>query len=95
MGLKEAYQQKIEAQLDEWNAEIDRMKARASKAEADAKLEYDKQIKELRLKQQAVQEKLRNLKDAGEDAWEDLKAGVELAWESLGEAIKSANSRFK
>jgi len=48
----------------------------------------------LRSKQEAAQEKLRELKNAGEDAWEDLKAGTELACDSLGEAVKSATSRF-
>ena len=36
MGMKEAYQQKLEAQLDEWTADINKMKAKADKADADA-----------------------------------------------------------
>jgi len=95
MGMKEAYQQKLEAQLDEWTADINKMKAKADKADADAQLEYYKQIEELRSKQETAQEKLEELKEAGEDAWEDLKAGMENAWNSLGNAMKSATSRFK
>jgi hypothetical protein len=95
MGMKEAYQQKLEAQLDEWKADIDKMKAKADKADADAQLEYYKRIEDLRLKQQAAQEKLKELGEAGEGAWEDLKTGVELALSSLREAVKSAGSRFK
>ena len=95
MGMKEAYQQKLEAQLDEWTADINKMKAKADKADADAQLEYYKQIEELRSKQETAQEKLEELKEAGEGAWEDLKTGVELAWSSLGEALKSASSRFR
>ena len=95
MGMKEAYQSKLEAQLDEWTAEINKMKAKADKADADAQLEYYKQIEELRSKQETAQEKLEELKEAGEDAWEDLKAGMENAWNSLGNAMKSATSRFK
>ena len=95
MGMREAYQQKVEAQLDEWKAEIDKMKAKADKAVAGSQLEYYKRIEELRSKQKSAQEKLKELKEAGGDAWGDLKAGVDLAWESLGEAVKSANSRFR
>lgn len=95
MGMKEAYQQKLEAKLDEWTAEINKMKAKADKADADAQLEYYKQIEELRSKQETAQEKLEELKEAGEDAWEDLKAGMDSAWNSLGNALKSATSRFK
>ena len=95
MRLKKIYQQKLEAQLDEWTADIDKMKAKADKVEADAQLEYYERIESLRRKQQAAQEKLQELSDASEDAWEDLKSGIELAWESLGEAVKSAKSRLK
>jgi len=81
--------------LDEWKAEIDKLKAEAGKADADAQLEYYKQIEGMRAKQEAASEKLTEIKKAGEDSWEDLKAGVDLAWDSLGEAVKSATSRFK
>jgi hypothetical protein len=48
MGMKEAYQKKLQAQLDEWNAEIEQLKAKADKAEAESQLEYYKKIEELR-----------------------------------------------
>lgn len=95
MSMKDAYLQKIEAQLEDWKSEIDKMKAKADKADADMKLEYYEKIEELRTKQQAAQEKFTELKNAGEDAWEDLKAGVELAGVSLREALESASSRFQ
>ena len=95
MGMKEAYEKKIEAQLNEWKTDIDKMKAKADKADAEAKLAYYKQIEELRTRQEVAQKKLAELKASGEDAWEDLKAGIDRAWSSLGEAVKSAGSRFK
>lgn len=95
MSMKEAYEKKIEAQLEEWKSEIDSMKAKADKADADARIEYYKQIDSLRLKQEAAKEKLNELKNAGGEAWEDLKAGIELAGDSLWDAIKSAKARFK
>ena len=95
MGKKEAYQQKLEAQLDEWKADINKLKARADQADADTQLAYYKQIEELQSKQESAREKLKGLKEAGEDAWEDLKAGMDSAWNSLSQALKSATSRFK
>lgn len=94
MGMKEAYERKLQAQLDEWTAEIDKLKAKADKAEADTQLEYYKQIEELRVKQETAKEKLGELKEAGENAWEDLKAGINSAWDSLGNALKTAADRF-
>jgi len=95
MSMKDAYEQKLQAQLDEWGAEINKLKAKADNAEADAQLEYYKQIEELRSMQESASNKLVELKEAGDDAWEDLKAGIDSAWDSLGNALKSAASRFK
>jgi uncharacterized coiled-coil DUF342 family protein len=95
MSTKQAYEKKLQAKLDEWNAEIDKLKAKANSAEADAQLEYNRQIDELRTKQNEAQKKLDELKEASEDAWKDLKAGIENAWDSLGSSIKSAVSRFR
>ena len=95
MGMKEAYEKKLQAQLDEWSAEIDKLKARADRAEADVQLEYYKHIEELRSMQDAARARLSALREAGDDAWEDLKAGIDSAWSSLGSALKSAASRFK
>ena len=95
MSMKEAYEKKLQAQLDEWNAEIDKLKAKAANAEADVQIEYHKQIGELHSLQKSANGKLSKLKEASDDAWEDLKFGVESACDSLGSAIKSAVSRFK
>jgi uncharacterized coiled-coil DUF342 family protein len=95
MSMKQAYQKKLEAQLDEWNTEIDKLKIKADKAEADVQLEYYKQIDELRSMQEAASSKLAELKAASDDAWEDLKAGMDSTWDTLGNALKSANSRYK
>ncbi len=95
MSQKEAYQEKLKAQLDEWSADLDKLKARAEKAEAGLKIEYHNEIEQLRAKKEAVEQKLSELKNASEDAWEDIKAGIETSWDSLSQAIKSAVSRFK
>jgi uncharacterized coiled-coil DUF342 family protein len=93
--MKEAYEKKLQAQLNEWSAEIDKLKAKADSTEADAQLEYHKQIEELRSMQESATNKLDELRNAGDDAWEDLQAGIDSAWDSLGNALKSAASRFK
>ena len=95
MSMKEAYKKKLEAQFDEWKVEIDKLKAKANKAEADAQIKYHKEIENIRMKQEAVGEKLVELKDSGDEAWEDLKAGLDNAMKNLGDAIKTATSRFK
>jgi peptidoglycan hydrolase CwlO-like protein len=58
MADKDAYVQKLHAKLDEWNAEIDKLKAKADKAEADSRVEYQKQIENLKQKREKAQKSL-------------------------------------
>lgn len=95
MGMKEAYQEKLEAQLRIWNAKIEELKGKADKAEAEAKIRYQEQLQALRAKQEEAEKRLRELKAAGEGAWEDLKGGIEKVWDELRDAVEKAASRFK
>ena len=94
MSDKHAYEKKLQAQLDEWSAEIDRLKARADALEADAQLEYQRRIDELAAMREAAGERLEELRNASDDAWEDIKAGADEAWTQLEKAFLSAKSRF-
>jgi uncharacterized coiled-coil DUF342 family protein len=94
MSTRDAYVQKLQAQMDIWAAKIDALRAKAHMAEADAKLELNKKIDELEAKQSHTKDKLAEIRDSGDDAWEDLKSGAERAWHDLGDAVKSATSRF-
>jgi len=95
MELKDAYQDKMNARLREWQAKIDALKARADQAEAEQKINYYEEIETLRTKQQKVQQKLEELRSAGEGAWEEVKAGVEVAWTDLEDAVQRAADKFK
>lgn len=92
---RKAYEEKLDAQLEEWNAQIALFKARADKAKAEAKIEYYKTIEALQRKQNDAKVKLRELKTAGDEAWEDLKVGAEKAWAEVKTAYHDASSRFK
>ncbi|MGW8311914.1 MAG: coiled coil domain-containing protein [Desulfuromonadales bacterium] len=95
MNKKQAYEEKLKAQLDEWNAKIDVLKAKAEKTGAEARVDYRETIEELQKKRTKAKDKLQELRTAGDDAWKDLKTGVEQAWSSFGDAVDSAVSRFK
>jgi len=95
MSDKELYQQKMQAQLDEWKAQVDLLKAKASELSADAQLVIGKQIETLDTKIDDGKAKLSELAEAGEEAWEPLKAGVESAWDTLKSAVGEAAGKFK
>ena len=86
MGLREAYQEKVEAKLKVWSAQVKELQAKAELAKADAKVELHKHIQALQAKEEAVQHKLKELKAAGADAWEKAKPDLEKAVEHLQSA---------
>lgn len=95
MSDKKAYEKKQHAKIAEWRADIDKLKAKASQANATMKIEYDRKILDLQEKVVIAEAKLDELRSAGEGAWEDLKQGVDAAIHDLGEGFKAAASKFK
>jgi len=95
MANREEYQGKMEAQLSEWGADIDKLKARADQASADTKQGYYDQIETLHTKQASMQAKLQELKTSSDDAWEDLKEGLEHSWNQVKDSFNHAAARFK
>jgi len=95
MNDKELYQQKKEAQLAEWKADIDKLKAKASMASADVQLEMNKQIATLEDTIEKGKLKLSELTKATEEAYVTIKAGVESSWDSLKSTFTEAAEKFK
>ena len=95
MDDKELYQQKKQAQLDEWKAELDKLKAKAAEASADRKIELNKDIKHLEGKIDEGKAKLAEIEDASAEAWTSIKDGVDSAWDSMKHAFRDAASKFK
>lgn len=95
MSSRDEYIRRMQAKLDEWNADIDSLTVKAGEVSADARSECNEQIASLKAKQTAARQKIDELQHSGEGAWEDLKTGIELAWSAIGEAIDSARSRFR
>lgn len=94
MSSKEAYKRKVAAQMDEWQAEIDKLVAKSKGKEADSEIQYNKWISNLKSKKAAAQSRLDDVNKASTDAWEDLKDGVQKATDALSDAIKSAKKQF-
>lgn len=95
MTTKDEYVRKMHSKLDHWNAEIDKLAAKASQSRTEVGTEYHKQVEELRAKRDEAKNSLERLQSASEGAWEDMKAGLDMAWTAIGEAIDSAKSRFR
>lgn len=89
MSEKELYRQKLQAQLDEWKAEHAILKARASGADADARLAIINQTSSIEPKLEEAQGKLSELAEASENAWYTVKSEIESVWDSLKFAFRA------
>ena len=84
---KELYEQKMRARLEEWKAELDKLKAQARGTSADTQLEVNRRIEKLETAIKEGETRLAALAEASDDAWESIKEGVDAAWETLSSAF--------
>lgn len=82
MGERELVQQKMQAKIDEWTAELSQLKAKAKGASADAQLEMRRKIDNLESRLSDGHKKLNESADASGSKWDSLKESVSKWWES-------------
>jgi chromosome segregation ATPase len=94
MNKKDLYKQKLQAQLDEWQADVDKMKAKLGGASVGAKLEINQEINQLEGKLGEGRKKLEELSEATEENWENLKASIDETWEGIANSFKDVFGKF-
>jgi hypothetical protein len=95
MTTKQAFQQKLEAQLKEWDLKLAELIAKTQGAKAKIRAKIESEIADLSSKRGVAQTTLRELRERTEGAWEDLKTGAEKTWKEMYEALDRVVSRFK
>lgn len=88
-SLREAHQAKMKAQLDEWSAKLDLLRAKAAEAEAGAKIELHKAMDEMLKLQESAKQHLDRLASASADSWTDVKSSVEDVWTKVSAAVEA------
>ena len=92
---RKAFIEKLDAQLKQWNADIEKLEARAREAKAEARIKYEQQLRDLRTKKADAQTRLDEVKQAGDDARKTLRKGAENAFEEMKSAFATAASKLK
>ncbi|MFZ0467979.1 MAG: hypothetical protein WAL92_03580 [Thiogranum sp.] len=87
MSKQDNFIAKMKSRLDEWNAELHELEARAERAEASARDKYRHALEELREKRWAAEMKLEEIRRAGEETWEDLSDDAERTWTAFKAAL--------
>jgi hypothetical protein len=92
---RKIYYEKLDAQLDEWGAQIDQLKAKSATVKAEIVQDYKQALDNLQRKHAEGLIRLKELKASGDDAWDDLVAGLEKILAEGKAAYHNAVSRFK
>jgi chromosome segregation ATPase len=87
METVEAHVQKMEAELKQWGARLEKLMTEAHATSADAKVDYRKRLDDLKQKYAAAEKRFTELKAAGSGKWEIFQGGVESAWHELATAF--------
>jgi phage host-nuclease inhibitor protein Gam len=83
MGHTDPYVAKMEAQLKEWKAKIDGIKAKAQKASAEGRAELQKHVAAFETRYGEVSRRFDELRTAGEDKASAIKVRLENAWNAF------------
>ena len=91
MSKRDVYIAKVKLQLDELNAKLSELEAKAKAAKADARDKYREDMAKLRQHSDRAVAKLAELQSAGEGAWEGMVAEME----KLRDAVAHSFHYFK
>lgn len=81
--------------MDEWVAQVERLKAKAYGTRAEAQLELKQKIEALEGKIKQGKAKLAEIVDASDDSWESIKERVDSSWDLLKSSICDTEKELK
>ena len=89
MQIKEAYLQRVVAEVEDLTARVALLKARISKQKVSVKLEYYWELEYVRNRFAEFKRLVEELEDASDERIEDVQEATELAWKDLQHAVDS------
>ena len=95
MAKRDEYIAKMKLQLDELDAKMDKLEAKAKEAKEDARAKYKEEIANLRQQSRLAQGKLEELKASGEEKWDDMVAEMERIRDAIAHSYNYFKSQLK
>jgi hypothetical protein len=87
--IKQAYLDKMDAQLREVTAKVEVVKARVAKGSANIQLDFHKRMEAWGEKETSLKTKMDELRAAGVDRFDAMKTGVQDIWNDVTTLITS------
>jgi hypothetical protein len=94
-NIRQAYYDKIRAEIKQWRNKIEQLKAKGGNLEAGTKIKFYQHIEEIQNKIKTVEGKLQQLVQAGQGSWDAVKDESEKVLFGLKESIDGMLSKLK
>ena len=94
MEEKSEFKQKLDTQVNELEAQVDKLKLKAKEATEEAKEKYNELIDELEPKIANLKLRLKNISESSDLVWDDLKEGGVAIWEQIKSTFVKVKSHF-
>ncbi|MBI4417385.1 MAG: hypothetical protein HY563_01320 [Ignavibacteriales bacterium] len=78
-----------------FDAEIQKLSAKAEKARVDLKADIEEQVNVLKQQRDSARKKLDDLRSRSGEAWEEVREGADSAWRELRTSIDRAIKKFE
>jgi prefoldin subunit 5 len=93
MSKRDEYVAKMKQQLDDLNAQIGDLEAKAKAGQEGLQKEYDEQLAKLKQQSQVALQKLNELKGAGEEKWDELIAEGDKVYKAFVHSVNYFKSQ--
>ena len=91
---KDAFQRKVQTELDEMKVRIRQLRGQVKHASAEARADLQKAIGELEKKKDLANKKVKAIHSATASSWEQVKSKTEAAMDDLRDSLKRALSHL-
>jgi hypothetical protein len=95
MGSNADFVAGMQAQMDNWDTQVDALVAEGKKADGEMRTAYARRLKELRLSRNAARKTLHEVRMASESAGAQLQAGMQAAWLTMQEALAKVSTDLR
>jgi hypothetical protein len=92
-NAKDAYKQKVDAELRELEAKTELLKAKGNNLVADARVKFEEQLQDLEKSKSEFTVYYDQLAEKADDAWDDVKDEAENKWNKLSSSVRSFISK--
>jgi len=95
MSMYADYVATMQAQMKNWDADVDALEAKGRTASEQARTAYEANVVQLRASREAAQKVFQQLSAASESASVQMQAGMEGAWATMQKALEKVSSDLK